>query len=211
MTLCVDTLVVGPMFTNCYLVYERESRMGVVIDPGGEGERIVERISELKLQIDLVVNTHGHIDHILADYEVVEATGSGVAIHPADEFMFAVAWDQFIPDMDIDFKVPSKYILVDEGEYICCGGINLKIIYTPGHSPGGICLYRQGELFSGDTLFFEGVGRDDLPGGDWEELRRSVTEKLFRLPVDTKVYPGHGPPTTIGHEMANNPFFRVKD
>jgi hydroxyacylglutathione hydrolase len=209
MPLAIETLVVGPIATNCYLVYEKKSRMGLVIDPGGDGERIVSRIKKLGLTIDLVVNTHGHIDHILADSAVTEATGAAAAIHPADEPMFKIDWSKFAPDFNCRFTPPAKYILIDEGERISCGGINLKIIHTPGHSPGSICLYTPGILFSGDTLFYEDVGRDDLPGGDIQMLRHSILDKLYRLPPETEVYPGHGPTTTIGHEMSHNGSFRV--
>jgi glyoxylase-like metal-dependent hydrolase (beta-lactamase superfamily II) len=209
MPLGIETLVVGAVATNCYLVYEKKSRMGLVIDPGGESERIIRRIEKLGLAIDLVVNTHGHIDHILGDNAVAEATGSAAAIHPADEPMLKIDWSKFAPEFRCNFTPPVKYILIDEGERISCGGINLKIIHTPGHSPGSISLYTPGILFSGDTLFYEDVGRDDLPGGDFQMLSHSILEKLYLLPPETEVYPGHGPTTTLGHEMSNNPSFHI--
>lgn len=201
-------LVVGPIQANCYIVGSEEKREGIVIDPGADAELILEEIEHLGLTITKIVNTHGHMDHIGAVAAVAKATRAPFAIHK-DEV--AVLQDRMHRLLDLHPSPPEPLvpdILLSGGDSIEVGELSFTVIHTPGHSPGGICLYRPGLLFSGDTLFNYGVGRADLPGGNWWQLLNSIHTKLLILPDDTIVYPGHGPETTIGQERRLNPFLQ---
>ena len=172
------TLPVGPVAANCYILGCANTKEAVVIDPGAEDNLIKQQISALGLTAICVINTHGHGDHIGANSKM----GLPVFIHAADA--------QCLTN-------PLKNM---------SGMLGIPVIYTPGHTPGSICLRCDEIVFTGDTLFAEGVGRTDLPGGVEYKLIKSIREKLFILPDETKVYPGHGPATTIGHEKGHNPF-----
>ncbi|MDI6869982.1 MAG: MBL fold metallo-hydrolase [Bacillota bacterium] len=186
----IQTLLVGVLGTNCYLVSDPESREMLVIDPGAEAERILAAIRAGGVKVAAIVNTHGHWDHIGANGEVKEATGAPLLIHEADAGITSP---------------PADRLLHGEEE-LPLGRFKLRVIHTPGHSPGSICLYLPGVLFSGDTLFAESVGRTDLPGGSLSQLVSSIREKLFVLPDETVVHPGHGPSTTVGEERSLNPY-----
>ena len=204
----IEQLTVGPLSTNCYIVGDEASGEGVVIDPGGDGATILEAVERLKLKIKLVVNTHGHFDHVLANREVMEGTGAPLAIHRDDAGMltnplrgFSLFLGKFNPS-------PPATIFLDEGSTVDFGPVRLRVLYTPGHSPGSVSLWWAEEkvVFSGDALFNGGIGRTDFPGGSYRVLLASIREKLFTLPDETVVYSGHGPETTIGYERAHNPF-----
>ncbi len=199
-------LPLGQFQTNCYLVGSESTKEGIVIDPGSDPLVIIDQIRRLELKIDLIVNTHAHIDHVLAIESIKRATGAKFAIH-ADEIPIleqapasAASW------LGSPVTVPAPDILLKDGDIIEAGDIKLTVIHTPGHSPGGICLYTEGILFSGDTLFNFGIGRTDFPGGNHRQLLNSIALKLFVLPDDTVVYPGHGPDTTVADERQGNPF-----
>jgi hydroxyacylglutathione hydrolase len=201
----IDRLTVGPFGTNCYILGDESNREGMVIDPGDDVKGILTRAGELKLNIKQIVLTHGHIDHIGALKPLKEATGAEISMHPADAKSLAnralgVLFGLFYP------PAPPPDRLLNEGDTIQVGEVKLKVLHTPGHTPGGISLAGDGVVFTGDTLFKESIGRTDLPGGNHSEIIRSIRHKLLTLPDETVVYPGHGPETTIGTEREGNPF-----
>jgi glyoxylase-like metal-dependent hydrolase (beta-lactamase superfamily II) len=199
-------LHVGPLQTNCYIVGCEETKEGAIIDPGGDAKRILAEVERLGLKIKYVINTHGHFDHTLANKEVVKATGAPLAIHSADASMLTQGGGARFFGI-IGKASPPADVILDEGQVLTLGQIELQVLHTPGHSPGSICLYSEDEgvLFDGDVLFNMGMGRYDLPGGSYSVLMESI-QRLLALPDETTVYPGHGPATTIGRERRGNPF-----
>ncbi|HDN79653.1 MAG: MBL fold metallo-hydrolase [Chloroflexi bacterium] len=202
----VERLVVGMLQTNCYIVADESTKEGIVIDPGGSPNDILKKIEEMKLKIIYVINTHGHFDHIMANKEVVKATGASLAIHPDDEPMLRKGGGLIL--LGLIASSPPPDVLLNEGDVITFGKSSLRVIHTPGHSPGSISLYSEadGILFCGDVLFNMGIGRSDFPGGNHKVLMESIRTKLLTLPDETIVYPGHGPPTSVGQEKLHNPF-----
>ncbi len=202
----IKKLSVGRLQTNCYIVGCEDTKEGAIIDPGGDAKRILAEVERLGLEIKYVINTHGHFDHTLANKEVVEATGAPLVIHSADAPMLTKGGGALFFGLMGKASPPADVIL-DEGQVLTVGQIELQVLHTPGHSPGSVCLYseKEGVLFDGDVLFNMGVGRYDLPGSDGSALRESL-ERLLALPDETTVYPGHGPATTIGRERRGNPF-----
>jgi glyoxylase-like metal-dependent hydrolase (beta-lactamase superfamily II) len=203
----IKLLVLGPLASNCYIVGDEVTGEGIIIDPADEAENILQNVKELGLEIKLIVLTHGHCDHIIGLKEVKEATGAEIAVHGNDAeyhgqqaMAMALAFGLYCP------TPPPPDRLLKNGDSVDIGGLHFEVIHTPGHTPGGICLHGHGVLFSGDTLFNYGIGRFDLPGGDYAQLMNSLQGSLMALPDDTIVYPGHGPRTTIGTERQSNPF-----
>jgi hydroxyacylglutathione hydrolase len=202
-----QTVVVGGLETNCYLVYCETTRECAVVDPGAEHELIFLAIAEDELKPVLLINTHGHVDHIGANRDVKEHFGTPIAIHSADAPMLGKV-QQLELRLFLGAKdSPAADRILRDGDAVRIGTGALRVLHTPGHSPGSIALRADGFLLSGDTLFMEGVGRTDLPGGSRTQLVKSIREKLMTLPDDLVVLPGHGPHTTIGHERENNPEF----
>jgi glyoxylase-like metal-dependent hydrolase (beta-lactamase superfamily II) len=201
-------LVVGPLACNCYIVGDETTKQGMVIDPGAEGRAILRAVSELGLSIKLIVVTHAHFDHVGAVPAVKEATGAQLAIHEADASMrlgpFARMMASISGGSFPRSSQPER--LLRDGDVIEIDSLRFTVLHTPGHSLGGISLYGHGMVFTGDTLFNYGVGRSDFPGCSHRQLIDSIKRKLMSLPDDTIVYPGHGPPTTIGEEKRGNPF-----
>jgi glyoxylase-like metal-dependent hydrolase (beta-lactamase superfamily II) len=199
-------MVVGYFETNCYLVGCATTKEGVVIDPGGDPDAILRAIEEMNLNIGMIVNTHGHADHIAANREVKSSTGAELLIHERDSCMLQN------PVMNLSAAFSSAVIsppadrFLKEGETVRVGKILLNVVHTPGHTEGGISLVGAGIVFSGDTLFAGSVGRTDFPGGSFDLLVESIRTKLVCLPATTTVLPGHGPNTTVGEERENNPF-----
>ncbi len=203
-----EMVVVGAIETNCYLVYCEETLECAVVDPGGDPEMIIRKISDMELKPVILINTHGHVDHVGANKDIKDKYEIPLCIHSADSHMLdsilASAMGLFLGAK----KSPAPDKFLEDGEDILIGISHLEVIHTPGHSPGSISLSGDGFLLSGDLLFFGGVGRTDLPGGSWSMLEDSIRSKIFSFPDDTIVLPGHGPATTVGQEKTANPFIR---
>ena len=203
----IERLVVGMLQCNCYLVGCEETKEGIIIDPGGDAPLILDRAEELGLTIKSIVNTHGHIDHIAANRPVKEGTGAQIAIHEDDAEWLVTDQGDYARMLGVSLPGPAADVLLKEGDEIAFGNESLRVIHTPGHSLGGISLVGDGVVFCGDTLFANGVGRVDLPGGSWEILMDTIKTRLLTMPDDATAYTGHGPPTTIGRERQFNPWF----
>jgi glyoxylase-like metal-dependent hydrolase (beta-lactamase superfamily II) len=200
-------LEVGPFAANCYIIGSANGGEGIIIDPGDEAQRILQEIKNSGLDIKTIALTHGHSDHAAALKEVKEATGAQIAIHSEDTGTLKQKLLGIF--MGAGFKSPPPPDrLLSDGDVISVSGIELKVIHTPGHSRGSICLLGDGILFSGDTLFNYGIGRSDLPGsgGNHEQLIKSILSRLLVLDDDVRVYPGHGMDTSIGAERRGNPY-----
>ena len=200
-------LLVGPLASNCYIVGSESTKEGMIIDPADEADEILQSVKESGLKISLIVLTHGHPDHVGALKEIKEATGVEVVIHTDDAESLQQQFLGFLFGLSYPAPPPADRLLKD-GDSIDIGDLHFLVLHTPGHTPGGICLLGHGVLFSGDTLFNYGIGRYDLPGGNYSQLMDSLQTKLMGLPDDTVVYPGHGPETTIGTERRGNPFLQ---
>jgi len=202
---------VGHMAVFAYIVGDKESGEGLVIDPAAETDRIISEADSNGITIKYIVNTHGHVDHISGNADMKDRTGADIIIHRDDADML-VSTPSMVLRMFHAKPSPPADITVRDGDIITIGKIELKVIHTPGHSPGGIALYTPGYVFTGDTLFVEALGRTDLPGGSWKIMHESIMDKLLTLPDDTIVLPGHNygkvPTSTIKNERENNPFLR---
>ncbi len=203
----IKSVVVGPVDVNCYVLKDKATGKGAVIDPGGHVERIMSLINDMKADIAEIIITHGHFDHIGALDELRNAVGCGASIHELDAEMLLKSRKNLSIFMGTDASFRPAERLLKDGDVIRFGESFLKVIHTPGHTAGGICLY-DGEkvLFSGDTLFAGSVGRSDFPGGDHYQLIESVVKALAEVKDETVVYPGHGPETGMGYERKTNPF-----
>jgi len=204
--LIIKNLSVGPIMANCFIVGCEKTREAAVIDPGDEPDKILLTLAGLKLKVKYIINTHGHFDHVGGNKKMKDATDADILIHSLDAPMLgyiaksASAWGMNGEDS------PPPDLMLKDGDEVKFGDITLKVIHTPGHSPGGISLYSDGVVFVGDTLFAGSIGRTDFPGGDFETLISSIRKKLFILGDDVRVFTGHGPETTIGAEKKYNPF-----
>ena len=208
----IEHFVVGMLQTNCYLLGDPESRQAVVIDPGGDSIKIAKRIREQDLNLAAILNTHGHFDHILDAWSLKKQCGGEIYLHPKDEPLL----DSPMAGLAKMFKAASGSLekridrSLEGDEALSFGSIRLQVLSTPGHTPGHVSFYcrEAGVIFVGDTLFAGSIGRTDFPGGSYDELIRSVREKIFPLDGATIVYPGHGPETKVERERRTNPFFR---
>jgi hydroxyacylglutathione hydrolase len=203
----LDTVQVNITQTNCYIVGCEETREGVIIDPGGHPGRILRALEESGLGARYILNTHCHFDHMQANAEIVVATGASLALHPAELPLLRAKGGASLFGMPGE-ESPPPDIELENGQVLKVGTLRFQVLHTPGHSPGGVTFYlaEEGMAFDGDVLFAGGVGRTDLPGGNWDALMRSIREVLFTLPDETVLYPGHGPETTVGQEKAHNPW-----
>jgi hydroxyacylglutathione hydrolase len=207
--LIIEFMPVGPIMANCYIVGCKETNEAVVIDPGDDADMILLKLAELKLKVKYIINTHGHFDHVGANRKMKEATGAEILIHALDAPMLG-SLAQAAASFGLKSEnSPAPDKTIDDGDIITFGKISMKVIHTPGHSPGGISLYTNGCLFVGDTLFQGSIGRTDLPGGNFTTLKSSIQDKLFPLGDSIRVYTGHGPETSIGKEKRYNPFVGI--
>jgi hydroxyacylglutathione hydrolase len=200
----VDKLEVGPIGANCYIVANTVTGNAFLIDPGGEPDRIKRTLKKKSLNLKFIINTHGHGDHIF---------GNGhfkcpVYIHRLEKDFLTDPAKNLSGMLGMFLKTPEATKLLEDGEKILLDDLELEILHTPGHTPGGISIKMDGVIFTGDTLFAGSIGRTDLPEGDEKALFKSIREKLFNLGDDTIVYPGHGEESTIGKEKRTNPFFK---
>ena len=199
--------VVGPLGCNCYVVGDPTARRAIVIDPGGDASELLGVLAAQNLEVTAIVATHAHFDHLLAAEELRAATGAPFYLHRSDEALLPWMQESGRLFLGADLPPPPEVdSWTTEGDRLVAGAVELEIIHTPGHSPGSIPLVSEGALFSGDTLFAGSVGRTDLPGGDSAALLRAVRGKLFQLSPETRVYPGHGPATSLEEERRSNPF-----
>ena len=203
----IEVKVLGAIGANCYLFSCAESKKAVVIDPGADGKRIYRWILEKGLKVDYILITHGHIDHIGAVDELRELLGDVlVGIHADDAEMLTDASKNLSSYVGGELVLKKADLLLQDGQELMIGKEQIKVISTPGHSPGGVCFLCSEGLFSGDTLFAGSIGRTDFPGGSMNQLIDGIKKKLFILPEDTRVFPGHGEETSIGEEKRDNPF-----
>lgn len=192
------SFVIGEIMTNCYLLWS--GKEAGVIDPGGPVHEVIDFIKENGLNLKWIVNTHGHADHITGNRTLRNEFDAPILIHERDREMLLSSTANFSLFMGEAITSPDADGFLKEGDILKLDLEELKVIDTPGHTPGGISLYSPGLLFAGDTLFFESIGRTDLPGGDHRQLIKSIRERLLILPPETIVLPGHGEATTIEHE-----------
>ena len=204
----LEMLTVGPFQENCYVIGDQESGVGAIVDPGDEATRIALAVEQTNLEMGQILVTHAHIDHVGAVGALADEYACPVLMHAEAEPMLEQLPTQAIM-MGLRFgQVPTVDRYVEDEEVLEVGGLRLESLYTPGHAPGHLAFYveSEGVVLSGDALFAGSVGRTDLFGGDADRLMRSINERLLTLPDETRVYPGHGPGTTIGDERAYNPF-----
>lgn len=205
----INTLVVGVVRTNCYVVGNSYTNEAIVIDPGDNAAAIIKTLKENDLVCRAVLLTHGHFDHIMAAAELARASSAKIYAHEAEERLLAD------PMLNASSHFGAEYSLVPDvclkdGQVLELAGFSIRVIHTPGHTSGGACYYfaENGVLFSGDTLFLEDIGRSDLPTGNGRQLVESIKSRLMPLDDATVVYPGHDLPTTIGHEREHNMYIK---
>jgi len=200
----IRRLTLGALDTNCWLVDDEKGGPLLVVDPADEPRVILEAIGDTA--VEAVVLTHGHFDHLGAVSEVLEATGAPLLVHEADaEGITSAVGTGGAMFGFLTVSPPAERVLA-ESDVVAAGEVTLKVVHTPGHTPGSICLYTEGHLLTGDTVFAGSIGRTDFPGGDMPAMRHSIA-RLAELPDETRIYPGHGPESTIGRERRVNPFF----
>ncbi len=207
--LIVRGIVVGVFAENCWVIGSRRTREAIAIDPGDQADEILAMAKDMGVEIKVIANSHAHVDHILGVRDVQRATGAKFLMHPEE-----VAIAQTAPQTAAMFSgqivepPPDPDAFLADGDEIDVAGVKLKVIHTPGHTPGSLAFYTEGMLFSGDTLFQGSIGRTDLPGGSYEQEMASIVDKLLLLPDETTVLPGHMQETRIGVERQTNPFIR---
>lgn len=202
----LETVCVGQMQVNCYILASNKSHPAIIIDPGDEVRKIKQVLDKHSLSPAFIINTHGHYDHIGCD----DKFGVPVYIHRADLALLKTPELNLSSSFTLPYGVKSKIVALEDKQTIELEDIQLKVLHIPGHTPGGIALWLKKPVdkivFSGDTLFCQGIGRSDLDGSDESLLIKSIKEKLLTLADDTIIYPGHGPSTTVGEEKRGNPF-----
>jgi hydroxyacylglutathione hydrolase len=208
----VEVLPVGPLACNCSILVDEATREAVVLDPGDEPERILAALARAQARTTVLLHTHAHFDHVGATRRLHESTGSPTALHPADLFLYERLSEQ---GSLFGLSVEAAPVLdrrIADGERIRFGESDLAVLHTPGHTPGSCSFVLESAppiVFSGDTLFRDSIGRTDLWGGSLPEIERSIRERLYVLPPQSRVVPGHGEETTIGREREANPFVRA--
>lgn len=203
----IERVEVSPFFENSYIFGRKDEGKCLIIDPGDGAEKILRTANFLGLNVECILLTHGHLDHVVGCREIKERIGCEVGLHRLDEEMFVHSSRQGIvlgyPAQD---QTPPDFYL-EEGDELELAGFQISVLHTPGHTLGSVCFHTGDILFSGDLLFAGSIGRTDLPGGSYDMLIKSVVDKVFTLSDETVVYPGHGPRTTVGFEKRHNPFF----
>ena len=204
----VRRLAVGPLEANCFLIGDEDSRKAMVIDPGDEPDRIMAAVKDGNLSLEYIVCTHAHFDHVGAVPDIKDETGAKIVIHKDELEIYQGARDMAaFWGYDIS-PLPEPDMLVEDGDEIRLGALSFRVLHTPGHSPGGMCLFGAGAVVTGDTLFAGAVGRTDFHGGDINKLKGSF-KRLLSLPPETEVLAGHGPNSTIGRERSENVFSKL--
>ena len=205
--LIVRGIVVGVFAENCWIVGSRQTGEAIAIDPGDQPEEILALARDMGVAIKAIANSHAHIDHIMGVRGVKEATGAKFLLHPRDLEIARGAASGAARMLGIEMEPPPEPdAFLSDGDEVEVAGVKLKVIHTPGHTPGSLSFYTEGMLFSGDTLFRGSIGRTDLPGGDYGQEMASIVDRLLTLPDDTVVLPGHMQETKIGIEKQANPF-----
>ncbi len=205
----IKTFPVGPLQCNCSIIGDKLSGRALVVDPGGDADQILALLAKLELKVVAIIHTHAHLDHILAAGEIKNATGAPIYLHQSDQFL----WDM-VGQQCQAFGVPPVSLpdpdhkLHDDQDLGCCGGV---VIHTPGHTPGSVSFWFEEfkTLIAGDTLFSGSIGRTDLPGGNFDQIVKSIKQRIYSLDDDAVVVTGHGPNTRIGDEKNTNNFVRA--
>ncbi len=200
----IKKLEVGPLLTNCYLL-QSEGEIAI-IDPGGDADMILQSVDTLEGRVKYVINTHGHIDHIAANLEIVQKTGAELLIHQADSILLTHPDKNLSLLMGVKIDPCPATVLLNDGDVITVGNERLKVTHTPGHTPGSICLLGENYIFTGDTLFLDSIGRVDFPGGSERAIKNSLARLQLLLRPETMLYPGHGSTGTFSRALLINPF-----
>lgn len=208
MSIDIRCLAVGPLGTNCYLVWDRDNRRCAIIDPGGDRDSIVNPVRSLDLSVGWILLTHGHPDHSFCAGAIAQTCSARIGMHESD-LMFLGPDGLQIAAMfyDVsDFVEFTPTDLLKDGDVLRLGESEITVLHTPGHSQGGVCFVTDAGVFCGDTIFSGSIGRTDFPGGSYDQLIESIRAELLVLGDSTALYPGHGPATTVGAERRSNPF-----
>jgi hydroxyacylglutathione hydrolase len=210
--LWTQTFPVGALGCNCSIVADLAAKQAIVIDPGGDYPKIAAHLKQHDLSVTHIIHTHTHIDHVGATAPLQHATGAVASIHEADRFLYDMLPVQAAM---LGIREPERVTMeggLKHETCLSCGALEMRVLHTPGHTPGSVCFWLEyagtSQVFTGDTLFRRGIGRTDLWGGDGELIQRSLREQLYALPQETTVIPGHGPKSSIGEEVRENPFVR---
>lgn len=208
----VKQIKLSRMAVCCYLLADEATGACALIDPAFDTQRLLDMAAKARLKITRIINTHGHADHTAGNAAIKKATGADICIHQADAGRLTAMTNSAFARVLGGKGSPRADVLLKDADSVTVGNAALTVLHTPGHTPGGMCLYTDGHLFTGDTLFVGGIGRTDLPGGSLDQLVTSIRQKIYTLPGDTVVWPGHDygfrPSSTVAHEMSTNPYTR---